>query len=61
MKDKDKAHKVDLGRSGSVIFHLSEDEKNLLIEFRTQPEGFDKTGLNDFIDALEKIRKKMRR
>jgi hypothetical protein len=60
-KDKGKQKKVDLGRSGSITLHLSADEKNLLIEFDVQPEGFDKTGLNDFIDALKKIRERMQR
>ena len=53
--------KVDLGRCGSVTLHLSPDRKRLLIEFRVDPEGFDKTGLNGFIDALEDLRKRMKR
>lgn len=53
--------KVDLGQCGSVVLHLSADQKHLLIEFDVQPKGFDKSGLNAFIDALEKIRKKMER
>jgi hypothetical protein len=32
-----------------------------LIAFDTDPEGFDKTGVNTFIDALEKVREKMQR
>jgi hypothetical protein len=52
---------VDLGRCGSVILHVSADRKRLLLEFDTQPEGFDKSGLNAFIDALKKTREKMQR
>ena len=33
----------------------------MLIEFDVHKEGFDKSGLNAFIDALEKVRKKMDR
>ena len=52
---------VDLGRCGSVILHVSSDRKRLLLEFDTVPEGFDKSGLNAFIDALKKVREKMDR
>jgi hypothetical protein len=61
MKDKDEARKIDLGRCGTVTLHLSADQKRLLIGFETDPEGFDKTGLNVFIDALTKVREKMER
>jgi hypothetical protein len=60
-KVEGKAKHVDLGRSGSVTLHLSEDRKRLLIGFETEPEGFDKTGVNVFIDALKKVREKMQR
>ena len=53
--------KVDLGRCGDVTLHLDADRKRLLIEFEVDPEGFDKTGLNAFIDALKKVREKMER
>jgi hypothetical protein len=53
--------KVDLGRCGSVTLHLAKDGKRLLLEFDTEPEGLDKTGLNSFIDALKKIRERMER
>jgi hypothetical protein len=60
MKDKyDK--KVDLGRCGAVTLHLNKGGKRLLLEFETEPEGLDKTGLNSFIDALKKIRERMER
>jgi hypothetical protein len=52
---------VDLGRCGAVTLHVSGDRRHLLLEFATQPEGFDKSGLNAFIDALKKIRDKMER
>lgn len=53
--------KVDLGRCGEVKLHLSGSRKRLLIEFEVDPEGFDKSGLNAFIDALKDIREKMER
>jgi hypothetical protein len=53
--------KVDLGRCGAVILHVSENRKRLLLEFETEPDGFDKSGLNAFIDALKKIRDRMER
>ena len=52
---------VDLGRCGRVTLHLSKGGKRLLLEFDTEPEGLDKTGLNSFIDALKKVREKMER
>jgi hypothetical protein len=63
MKDSKEAtkKKVDLGRCGEVTLHLSADRKRLLLEFETEPEGLDKTGLNSFVDALKKIREKMER
>jgi hypothetical protein len=53
--------KVDLGRSGEVTLHISKDGKHLLLEFATEPEGLDKSGLNSFIDALKKVRDRMER
>jgi len=53
--------KIELGRCGAVTLHVSADRKRLLLEFETEPEGFDKSGLNTFIDALKKIRDKMDR
>ncbi len=53
--------KIDLGRCGAVTLHLSADRKRLLLEFATEPEGLDKTGLNSFIDALKKVRERMDR
>ena len=53
--------KVDLGRCGEVTLHVASDDKRLLIEFDTEPEGFDKTGLNAFIRALKDVREKMKR
>jgi len=51
--------KFDLGRSGTITCHVSEDGKRLLIEFDTEKEGLTKTGVNGLIDALKKIRDKM--
>jgi len=53
--------KVDLGRCGAVTLHVSSDRKRLLLEFETEPEGLDKTGLNTFIDALKKVRERLER
>lgn len=63
MKDSTEysSKKVSLGRCGDVTLHLSENRKRLLLEFDTEPEGLDKTGLNSFIDALKKVREKLER
>ena len=61
MKGESTVKEVDLGKCGSVKLHLSKSQKRLLVEFDTDPDGFDKVGLNAFIDALEKIRKRMDR
>ena len=53
--------KIDLGRCGEVTLHVSGNRKQLLLEFETEPEGFDKSGLNAFIDALKDIREKIER
>ena len=59
MKDIEaKGKEIDLGRCGTVTLYLSDDRKRLLIGFTTEAEGFDKTGLNVFIDVLEKVRKR---
>jgi len=55
--DKD----VDLGRCGAVNLHLSKGGQHLLLEFETEPEGSDETGLNSFIEALKKVRERMER
>jgi len=63
MRDEKEAsqERVDLGRCGAVTLHLAADQKRLLIEFETDPEGFDKAGLNSFISALKDVREKMKR
>ena len=53
--------KIDLGRCGEVTLHLDGDRRHLLIEFEVHPDGFDKSGLNAFIDALKKVRERMER
>ena len=60
MKDPIKKN-IDLGRCGEVTLHMSGNRKRLLLEFETEPEGLDKSGLNAFIDALKDIRDKMER
>ena len=53
--------KVDLGRCGAVTLHLSTDEKRLLLEFETEPEGLDsKSGPNGLFDAPKKARERIR-
>jgi hypothetical protein len=52
---------IDLGRCGEVTLHVSKGGKRLLLEFDTEPEGLDKTGLNSFIEALKKVRERMER
>jgi hypothetical protein len=54
-----KKKSFDLGKSGSITCHLSEDGKRLLIEFDTNKDGLSKTGVNGLIDALKSIREKM--
>jgi hypothetical protein len=56
-----KKKKFDLGRDGTIICHMSEDARRLLIEFDVDKEGLTKTGVNGLIDALKKIRDKMQR
>jgi hypothetical protein len=53
--------KFDLGRDGTITFHLSENSKRLLIEFDVDKDGLSKSGVNGLIDALKKIRDKMKR
>ncbi len=55
----DRRKKFDLGKSGSITCHLSEDARRLLIEFDVDKEGLTKTGVNGLIDALKKVREKM--
>ena len=54
-----KKKKYDLGRSGAIVCHLSDDGKRLLIEFDVDKDGLSKTGVNGLIDALKNIREKM--
>lgn len=52
---------VDLGPCGKATLRLSADRKRLHIEFEVEARGFDKSGLNGLIDALERVREKMHR
>jgi len=56
-----KEKQVDLGPCGEATLRLSADRKRLHIEFKVDAKGFDKTGLNGLIDALERVREKMHR
>jgi len=58
---KAKTKEYDLGKNGTITFHVSEDAKRLLIEFDVEKEGLTKAGVHGLIDALEEIRKKMDR
>jgi hypothetical protein len=49
----------DLGKSGTITCHLSEDAKRLLIDFNVDKRGLNKTGVNGLIDALKNVREKM--
>ena len=51
----------ELGRDGKIKLHLAKDAKRLLIEFDVDKEGLTKAGVNGLIDALKKIREKMKR
>ena len=51
--------KFDLGKSGTITCHVSEDAKRLLIDFDVDKTGLTKTGVNGLIDALKQIREKM--
>ena len=51
----------DLGRDGTIVLYVSEDAKRLLIGFDVGKEGLSKAGVNGLIDALKKIRDKMKR
>jgi hypothetical protein len=54
-----KRKSFDLGKSGAITCHLSEDGKRLLIDFDVDKKGLTKTGVNGLIDALKNIREKM--
>ena len=53
--------KFDLGKSGTITCHVSDDAKRLLIDFNVDKTGLTKTGVNGLIDALKSIRKDMQR
>ena len=53
--------KFDLGKSGTIVCHVSADQKRLLIEFAVDKLGLTKTGVNGLIDALKEVRKDMKR
>jgi hypothetical protein len=56
-----KEKQVDLGPCGEATLRLSADRTRLHIEFKVDAKGFDKTGVNGLIDALERVRDKMHR
>jgi hypothetical protein len=60
MKDP-KVRPYDLGKSGEITMHLDGERKWLLIEFRTDAKGLDKTGVSRLIDALRDMRDRMDR
>ena len=54
-----RSKKFDLGKDATIVCHVSEDAKRLLIEFDVDREGLTKSQVNGLIDALKKIRDKM--
>ncbi|HEY1461765.1 MAG TPA: hypothetical protein VGH59_17130 [Casimicrobiaceae bacterium] len=57
----DKKTSFDLGKSGTITCHISDDKKRLLIDFEVDKRGLTKTGVNGLIDVLEKVKKDMQR
>ncbi len=57
----DKKIFFDLGKSGTITCHVSDDKKRLLIDFDVDKRGLTKTAVNGLIDALEKVKKDMER
>ena len=53
--------KFNLGRDGTITLYVSESAKRLLIGFDVDKEGLSKAGVNGLIDALKKVRDKMKR
>jgi hypothetical protein len=58
---KHKRKEIDLGKSGTVTLHLSDDVKRLLIEFKVDKSGLTKTDVNWLIPQLKNVREKMMR
>ena len=58
MRDRN-GKEVDLGKSGMVRFHVSENAKRLLIEFKVDENGLTKTGVNYLIRHLVEVREQM--
>jgi hypothetical protein len=54
-----KAREFELGKTDTVVCHISDDAKRLLIDFHVDKKGLTKTGVNGLIDALKSVRKKM--
>ena len=61
MEESTTSREFDLGRSGKVIAHVSDDEKRLLLEFDVDQRGLNKTGVNSLIEMLKTTRKQMKR
>jgi hypothetical protein len=56
-----KEKQVDLGPCGKATLRLSADRKRLHVDLAVDARGFDKSGVNGLIDALERVRDKMHR
>ena len=56
MEESTTSREFDLGRSGKVIAHVSDDEKRLLLEFDVDQRGLNKTGVNSLIEMLNTTR-----
>ena len=58
---KKKSKEIDLGKSGTIKLHLSDDAKRLLIEFGVDKRGLTKTDVNWLIPHLKNVREEMMR
>jgi hypothetical protein len=56
-----KEKQIDLGPCGKATLRLSADRKRLHVELAIDAKGFDKSGVNGLIDALDRVRDKMHR
>jgi hypothetical protein len=54
-----KKKQYDLGRNGTITFHVSDDARRLLLEFDVEEKGLTKTAINVLIDALKETKKNM--
>ena len=58
---KKRSKEFDLGKSGTITLHLSDDAKRLLIEFGVDKRGLTKIDVNWLIAHLKNVREEMMR